>query len=722
MSLRRKILYLLAFIPYLSDAQTSEPSSIYALGITNTIVLDGFLNEEAWKRAKKISNFTQRELNFGKPVTQRTEVAVLYDEEYLYIGAWCYDSTPEKIIAKELKRDFDYSLDDNFIIILDTYKDKRNGFMFVTNPNAARTDLQIFNNGASTNVYWNGVWDVQTTRNQDGWFAEFRIPFYTLKYRTTDDVQTWGINFERNIRRNREQARWQGWSRDNQMERVSVAGELWGLSNLRNRQFIAIKPYGIAGGENSRGTNKGLANIGGDVNYLLSPTYRMNITVNTDFAQVESDRQQVNITRFPLYFPELREFFLEGADYFDMGFGGNRIVPFYSRRIGLNEDRQAVPIIAGGRILGKEQNRTVGLMSIQTAQQGDLPSTNYSAASWRQDIGTQSIIGGMTANTFARGRWHTTTGINGRYSTSEFLKSRNLDIGGAYIHTYNTDTTFQKKAYAYRAYLNYSNDRWQVFASSQQSPEPFNPEVGLMRRRNFLENFALVAFKPRPKKRLKWIRQFDFRPGMVTITQFNDTRKIQTLEYVTRVFGMDTRSGETITMDVTYQQEGLISAFEIHPEITIPASRYKWVQYEAGAQTYNGRTLSLSTVMIWGGFYSGKAIRNQSQMLWRAGKNVNFMIQYQHNSIDLEEGSFKTNLIGSRVEYAISPNAFGSFLGQWNNSDEQMIVNFRLRLIPVIGTDFYLIVNQVYDTGRPEGFFYASRSTVLGKLIWRFVL
>lgn len=358
--LTQSILFSCLFWGLLANAQTSEPSSLAATFYPGTITLDGLLEEDVWDSAVHITNFTQRELNFGQSVTERTEVAIVYSKENMYIGVWCYDSDPENIIAKEMKRDFSYHLDDNFIVIFDTYRDKRNGFMFVTNPNGARADYQIFNNGSSVNASWNGVWDVRTSRTSSGWFAEIKIPLYTLKYREKDESQIWGVNFERNIRRKREQARWQGYSRDNTIEQVNRCGSLMGLDSLRNKPFVEFKPYGIGGISTENGKQTTVANAGGDVNYLLSPTYRLNVTFNTDFAQVESDQQQINLTRFPLYFPELREFFLEGNDYFDMGFGGNRIIPFYTRKIGLNDNREAVPIIAGARLLGKEKIERLG--------------------------------------------------------------------------------------------------------------------------------------------------------------------------------------------------------------------------------------------------------------------------------------------------------------------------------------------------------------------------
>lgn len=714
--------FLYWFFIFKIFAQIGYPNEIKAYFTKENIILDGKLNEKVWQEANKISNFTQRELDFGQPASENTEVAIAYNQNFIYVGVWCYDSSPHKLIAKEMRRDFNYSLDDNFIILIDTYNDQRNGFMFVTNPIAARADLQVFNNGGSTNAFWNGVWNVKTTINDAGWFAEFRIPFYTLKYRTGIKEQIWGINFERNIRRKREQVRWQGWSRDNQFEQVNQAGALTGLNRLANKQFVEIKPYTIGGGEYAGDNRKGVLNAGGDINYLISPTYRLNLTFNTDFAQVEADQQQINITRFPLFFPELREFFLEGDDFFDMGFGGNRIIPFYTRRIGLNQDRETVPIIAGARLLGKERNSTVGLMSLQTAADGVQPTTNYTVASWRQDVGAQSVIGAMTTNKFTAGRWHTTTGINGRYSTARFLGDKNFNFGGAFIQTYNTDEGYNSKAYAYRFFANYLNDKISIFTSTQRSPTPFEPEVGLMRRRNFREYFGQIAWQPRPNQQgwLGWIRQFSFSPAQITYVQFDDTGDLQSFEYEIRLLGLETRSGESFELSHSFVAEGLINDFEIFEGIQINTDTYWWQQWQAEVSTFAGRTFSMESRLTWGGFFNGKTLQSRNQLLWRASRFLNFNLRYENNRIDLPEGMFTTNLLGSRIEYAVTPDIFGSLLGQWNSAQEELNFNFRLQVIPKIGTDFFLIVNQIYDTKQAK--LDPERGTILGKLIWRFTI
>lgn len=706
-------------------AQAHPVNTIQAHFTTEAITLDGRLDEAVWANATKIDNFTQRELFENQPATERTQVAIVYTEKYLYIGVWCYDSRPDKIVAKEFRRDFNRLLEDNFQVIIDTYNDQRNGFLFAINPNAARADFQVFDNGKSTNTFWNGVWDARTQITQAGWFAEIEIPFSTLKFETNvAGARVWGINFERNIRSKREQVLWQGWSRDASLLWVNRSGKLLGLDSLQNKKFIELKPYAITGVQAEEGTAPNfLLNGGGDINYLITPTYRLNVTLNTDFAQVESDQQQINLTRFPLFFPELREFFLEGEDFFDMGFGGNRIVPFYSRRIGLDDSLNAVPIIGGVRLLGKEGNSTLGAMSIQTAGTEFQDPTNYSVLSWRQDILEQSTIGVMSVNRITGNRWHTTTGANFRYSTSKAFKNKNINAGGAYITTQNGDTSYQKAAYAYRVFLQYPNDRVNVFVSAQKSPAPFEPEVGLMRRRNFEEYFGMLNFRPRPNPngRLKWIRQWDFMPAEITYTIYNDTRVLQSFLYVMRPFGFSTRSGEFININLERHGEGLISPFRFSGQtVTVPEGVYWFNRGSLRAGTFESRLLSLTYNWSTGQFFNGTSNQQLLQARLRASKYLSISGILEQNDVRLPQGNFSTTLIGNRMEYAFSPNLFGLIFTQWSNTSDLLIFNFRLQWIPIIGADFFFIVNHVVHTG-PENW-TPVQTAVVGKLIWRFAI
>jgi hypothetical protein len=697
-------------------SQISRPDTIVAFPAAGRITLDGKLDEPDWQRAPGISNFTQRELYEGQPATEETVVKILYDKKNLYIGVWCYDSEPDKITATQLRRDFNPRTDDNFSFIIDTYGDKRNGYYFATNPNAARFDGMIIDNGRRMNFSWDGVWNVKVRRNDQGWFAEFAIPFSTLRFRMNAQ-QTWGINFERNIRRKREQDAWQGWSRDSYLMQVSRAGTLTGITGISRTSLIELKPYAI-GGYQWSDENKSKFNGGGDINYLITPTMKLNVTLNTDFAQVESDRMQVNLTRFSLYYPEKREFFLEGKNYFDFG-TGRRIQPFYSRRIGIAPDRSVIPIIAGVRLMGKAGNTTLGGMSIQTARKDTLPSTNFSVLRWKQDIGEKVTVGIIGVNRAEGGRDNLVYGADFYYTDDHFGRhNKNLNFGAALTQSFTSDR-MKKNGMAHRIFVDYPNDNLDFSASWSRAGENFNPETGFLRRHAYQMISADMHIKPRPKW-LPRMQQLVFKPFDFNY-YFNDTTgKMQSLYTEFRPLGFTTKSGEFMEFNIQYKGENLLRDFEIHPGIVIPEGEYWFTDFEIQFETFSGRPLSYGTAINWGGFYDGKRTEWENQVTWRPSSHFSLSGDYTLNAISFEQGSFNVHEVGGRLDMAINPNLFGSLFGQWNNEDKTVLLNFRVNWIPKPGTNFYFVVNQLYDTG--NGHWVMKSTTVQAKLIWRFVL
>ena len=698
-------------------AQTSLPDQLIALRINESITLDGDLNEPAWQKAKHISNFTQREMKEGEPSTEQTEVAILFDDNNLYIGIWCYDDEANKIIAQQMKRDFNYSTDDNFKIIIDTYNDKRNGYFFVTNPNAARYDALIQDNGKSTNSSWDGVWNVKTTFTDQGWFAEFEIPFSTLKF-NTKETQIWGINFERNIKRKREQVLWQGWSRDYRLTQVSNAGKLKGIEGISNVTLVELKPYGLAGIENNedRG-NTFTSNIGGDINYLITPTMKLNLTINTDFAQVESDRMQVNLSRFSLYYPEKREFFLEGQDYFDFKLGRS-IRPFYSRRIGLAPDRTTIPIIAGARLLGKTGNTTLGGMNIQTAKHDSIPSTNYTVLRWKQDVLQQSNIGVIGVGKIEPNRQNAVYGADFLLSTSEAFGDKNLSFGGAIAQSYTSDAE-HKTGLASRLFVSYPNDLFLISAAWDRADRYFNPETGFLRRRSYQMYTADFKIKPRPTF-LPGIQKLEFKPMDFNYYVDDQTYRLQSLYTEFRPLGFMTNSGEWFEFNIQRLAENLTEDFEIFDNVIIPESEYWFTRYEVQIESFEGRPVYGYFEASWGDFYTGKRTELYLGTTFMINQNISLRANVAQNYISLPEGTFTVNEVGGRVDLAISPDLFGSVFGQWNNDDNEVLLNFRVNWIPTPGTNFYFVVNQEFDTN--NGDWRSTNTTVLTKLIWRFVL
>lgn len=692
------------------------------------IAIDGYLNDPVWQYTLKPVILTQRELQEGRPSEYETFIGIVHDLKNIYIGIKCIQPL-QSITAYELARDFNVQLDDVFYILLDTYRDKRNAFVFYTNPRGARGDYQVFDNGKATNINWNGVWDVKTRIDSTGWSAEFIIPFITLRYESNNESSIWGINFERNIRHLREQSLWKGWNRDSRLNLVTNAGELLIVNTPGANRFTEIKPYAVSGIGNNRPTRlespnwKKLFNTGMDINYLLSASYRLNMSLNTDFAQIENDRQQVNLTRFPLFFPELREFFLEGQDFFDMGFGGDRIIPFYTRRIGLDSNYQPVPMIAGARILGKSKGTTFGAMTIQTGRTESADPENFSAFSIRQDVGIQSTFGAMGILRINQDEVHTTTGTHFRYSTSKFLGSKNLNIGGALIGTATSRNSFDQNNLAYRVFAQYPNDKVNVFVSSQRAGNQFIPKVGLMRREDFNEYFASVNYQPRPNPNgsLKWIRQFVFSPLNLTSTRLNEGNLLQTFEYSILPFGLETRSGESIYLYVTRQAEGIFEPFRIFGNTIIDVGEYWFNRYSAQISTFKGRKVWASGNISAGELFNGHSTSTSLDANLRTSRYLQLTVLSTYTKSDFDTTKFEVLLTSIRMRYAFNPNTFGFILGQYNSVTNEFLINYRLQWIPFPGADFFFIANQTIIYPNKNEFFTSSFN-VMGKLIWRFVI
>lgn len=695
-------------------AQQSKPDTLYASYTTEKITLDGNLNELCWSQAKRISNFTQRELIEGAPPTERTEVAVVYTTNKLYVGFWGYDSDPSKLIANRMNRDFRWSGDDNFEMIISTFNDNRNGYLFVTNPNGARADVLISEEGAGMNMSWNGVWDVVTAVTDDGWFAEFEIPFSTLKFPKRNN-QIWAINFERNIRRKREQLMWQGWYRIHDIEQISQAGKLVGMEGIKAKNKIEIKPY-VSGGVERDEKWDGRFRFGGDVNYDITPMLKLNLTVHTDFAQVEADRTRINLSRFSLYYPEKRQFFLEGKDNFQLNLGrGNQI--FYSRQIGLH-DGEEVPIIAGARLFGKQNRTNIGVLSIQTAELDSVPTTNYSVVRISQDVFKQSNVGIMATSKIMNGRENFVYGANFNYTTTKMFGDKNLVVNGSIAQSQTSDEE-NRRNLSYHASLAYHNDIIEYDMAMVEVQDNFNPEIGFLRRHNYRMYYTEFQYNPRPKW-LPFFRNLVFKPIDINYYVNSETGEMESVYYEWRPLGFKTKSGEFMEFNVKHNFDRLEDPFEIQDEIVIPVGEYWNNRLEIQAATFRGRKISMFSEVSWGGFYTGKRTELATRVTYNISKHWNLYTIWGRNYVNLPEGSFITDEIASRIQYAYNPKLNTSLFGQWNTEGQDMLLNFRVNWIPKIGTDFYFVVNQSISTLDHK--LTIQRTTIIGKLIWRFVI
>ncbi len=651
-------------IPYFVFAQHSKPDTLQALNYEGKIKLDGILNEACWQHAIPIENFTQREQNQGDTATEKTKVMVIYNTNQIYFGIWCYDSEPDKISAQQMERDFNWGSDDNFEIMISPFNDNRNGYLFVTNANAALADVQVGDEGKEWNKNWNGVWDVAVNRNDKGWFAEIVIPFSTLKFKK-EEIQTWGINFERNIRRKKEQILWQGWSRLYDVEKISQGGKLIGLENIKQGTKFEFNPYVLGGIEfRGEGETDTTTKIGGEINYDITPTLKLNLSLNTDFAQVESDRERINFTRFSLFFPEKRQFFLEGKNYYDMNVGKVRL--FYSRRIGIDQHAE-VPIIAGLRLFGKLNKTNIGVMSIQTAKKDSIESTNYSVIRVKQDVFNQSSIGIIATQKITKNHVNRVYGSDFTYSTSKIFGNKNLLLGGSFAvsdtHTDGIEENLNKDNLSYNVFLSYPNDIIEYDFGFTTVQKGFNPEMGFAFRNNYKMLYTELQFNPRVKK-LPFFRNLIFKPIDINYYINDKTKLVETIFYEWRPLGFVTMSGEFMEFNVQHVFDHPTEDFELIDGVVIPAGEYWDNRLELQFSSFRGRKISGSLLVNAGEFYTGNRQRFKINTNFNVNKHLNFNFDWQRNYVQLPEKSFETDEIGGRIDYAFNPKVQSNIYAQ----------------------------------------------------------
>ncbi len=705
----------LFYFPFLF-AQKSSPNKIFANPIVKKIKLDGEINELDWQQSSIISNFTQREPSFGEPASEKTQVALSYSSTTLYIAVWCFQKPTTKIVAKSLQRDFDSNGEDNFKIVINPFNDKRTGYEFIVNPFGARRDLLIASS-EDTSSDWNGVWDATSTITNDGWFVEIEIPFNTLKFKNSKQ-QIWGINFERNITAKNETDRWQGWSRDFSLENFTSAGTVVGLKNISYSKKFELKPY-ILGGWNLKDNQKSytsLGKVGADLNYNITPTLKLNLTVNTDFAQVESDVFQVNLTRFNVYYPEKREFFLEGAGNFNFYIGnGNSL--FYSRNIGI-ENSQTVNVLGGARLFGKIGKNTIGFLSLQTSATKNIPTVNNSVFRYKYDIGSQSYIGGIITSKINDNHQNLVIGIDGKYAVSSFLKNKNL-IAAASISSSFPDGQKITDAFAYRLFVDYPNDLIDNFIGISSVQKNFSPELGFLSRSNF-ESFTWnLRFTPRWFTNLG-IRKMVFKPWQYTIYRTQTTHELESYFNESRPLGFILKSGDAFEFNLQQSYDRIDEPFNLSDAISITKGKYHMHAYEFQIESFQGRKFFTELLYRNGTFYDGKIKKIAILLGLNVNKHLNTTVQYENNQLKINGVNENIQQLISTLSYAFNTKFDISLLGQYNSEEDQLLTNFRIHWIPKIGSDFYFVWNNGYVPIKQADYLKPTINNGAAKLIWRF--
>ncbi|MCD4684280.1 MAG: DUF5916 domain-containing protein, partial [Bacteroidales bacterium] len=464
---------------------------------------------------------------------------------------------------------------------------------------------------------------------------------------------------------------------------------------------------------------KNTGKIGGEINFDITPTLKLNFTANTDFAQVESDRKQINLTRFSLYYPEKRQFFLEGKNYYDMNVGAVKL--FYSRRIGIDQNRE-VPIIGGMRLFGKLNKTNIGVMSIQTYGKDSIPTTNYSIIKVKQDIFKQSSIGFIATQKYSNKHYNRVYGTDFTYSTSELFGEKNLLTGGSIAVSetkiFEETNNLNSDNLSYNVFQSYPNDVIEYDVGFSSVEAGFNPEMGFTRRKNYQMLYTELQFNPRFKK-LPFFRNLIFKPIDLNYYINEETKETESVFYEWRPFGFVSKSGEFFEFNIQHIFDKPGEDFELIDSVYIPAGSYWDNRFEIQFSTFRGRKIAADASVNVGEFYTGHRQEYEFYTHFNFNKHLNIGVDWQRNYIQLPQKSFTTDELGGRIDYAFNPKLQTSLFAQWNNEDENVLVNYRINWIPKIGSYFYFVINQEIST---DSGIKLERTTILGKLIWRFAL
>ena len=673
-----------------------------ALRTSETIRLDGRLDEASWRAAVPLSRFEQREPVEGGEPSEETEIRVVITDTALYIGAICHDRSPAEIITTQLSRDADLDVDDRLTIVLDPFFDHRNGFFFQVNAAGARADGQVSNNAESLSRDWDGIWNAAARITNDGWVVEIEIPFKTLRF--TPGQPVWGFNVERQIKRRQEIDRWTAARQNIWISNLAEAGWLDGLQDARQGLGLDVRPYGSSGVSDGDGD----AAAGVDLFKSITPSVNAAVTVNTDFAETEADLRQVNLTRFPLFFPEKRSFFLEGAGVFDVAGLANTtdLRPFFSRRIGLIDD-VAVPLRLGVKLTGRQSDYNVGVLDVETGASVDpgLPNRavdrqNLLVARVSHNIFEQSWIGGIVTHGDPSGSDNNTLiGADARFATSTFRGNKNLSLDLFMLGTDDRGTGARDGAGGFK--LDYPNDRWDIALNWRQIGENFQPALGFVPRTGIRKTDLSLAFQPRPER---WgIRQFFFEANPVTVTNLQN--RMESWSVFTAPLNVRTESGEHLEWNYVPTFEHLDEPFEISPGVVIPPGSYRWTRYRIEANTATKRRWVIDAAMWWGGFYSGTLEQFEFGVTLKPSRHVALSAAGERDLVRLPEGSFETDLVTMKADYNVTANLSWANLAQYDNESRVVGVQSRFRWILQPGNDLFLTLNRGWRRNLEEGRF-----------------
>ena len=691
-------------------ATAHDPSSVApvasAAALPAAPVLDGVvIGDPIWEQVEPTTGFTQTTPDEGAPATEATEVRIGFSAETLYFGVICYDREPQRIIVADSRRDSSLDETDSFQLMLDTFLDRQNGFVFGTNPAGVEYDAQVIKEGpgggfvdsgagGSFNLNWDAAWEVRTQVGAFGWSIELAIPFRTLRY-AGGGAQSWGLNFQRNIRRRNESAFWAPLSRQYNLYRVSLAGTLQGL-DLPPQRNLKLNPYLLV--EARRRADRGEetewdGEVGGDLKYSLTPSLTLDATVNTDFAQVEVDEQQINLDRFNLFFPEKRPFFLENAGQFSVG-NSEELEIFFSRRIGIGPDGEVVPILAGSRLSGRVGAFNLGLLNMQTRTlEGVTPANNFTVARLNRELPNRSSIGALFTNRQGTGDSAPEDDTNRAYAFDARWGIGRYGLISGFVAGTSTPQ-IESDDYAFNAAAGYSSPAWDLSAKYTQVGAGFNPEVGFLSRTDYRKPELLALRRIRPRA---WLGLQELRPH-ISYRGFWKPDGFQESGFLHLDSHWEWKNGHEIHTGFNLTHEGVLEPFDIVPGVRVPIGTYEHREAQLVVISNQGAPLSFDGTFIFGGLFGGERKSLQPAIRARAGERFNAELEWIRNDIDLPAGSFITNLLRIRLSYSFNPRRFVQALLQYNDRDQLWSTNLRFGWLQSSNTGLFVVFNQLRDT------------------------
>lgn len=677
------------------------------LGSGESVALDGVLDEPIWLRAQPASDFIQQEPKIGEKPTERTEVRIAFDADRLYMGVTCYDSEPTKLLGNTRKRDEFLSADDRFMWTMDTFLNEQTGYFFEMNPSGLMADA-LMGPGGTQSREWDGIWDARVRRSEIGWVIEIEIPFRTLAF--DPNAKAWGVNFQRTVRRKNEESLWTGHLRNHGLRRMSNAGRLVGLDGATQGLGLEVKPYvtGViasAPGRTPSVPRSSEADIGIDVAYNLTPSLRAVATVNTDFAETEVDQRRVNLTRFPLQFPEKRGFFLDGATFFDF-----QVPALFSRRIGLDSQGQPQRIDVGGKLTGQAGRYDVGALYVRTGGEVKGPlGEDFFASRIRRRLLRQSYVGAIYTARSTRDSdvsLRQTIGADFRFATSTFRRNRNLDVTGFFLQTSQTAIPGGRNWFGAR--VGYPNDVWDGNVRFIEQQAGVSPALGFLQRTAFRRYSPEFKWNPRPKnhplvRRLSIGGEFDFYTDL--------QNRLVTRELEFTVLRVETHRQDSVELNVVPTYERLERDFSIAPGITLPkGSDYSFTRYRISGGTANRRVIAVRPRVEWGRFFSGSRREASIDIGVRPRPGVTINLSSEWNRISLREGAFDTKLYRAVIDTQFTPFMYLVNNVQFDSVSRILGWQGRFRWIVRPGNDiFFVYTHNWIDPLDSRGFLTLDR-------------